>query len=245
MKILITADLHYQEHWFRWLLARAGDCELICIAGDLLDMFCREPRILQAREVSRWICKLAKITRVAICSGNHDDAGRQISVDRAPVYEWLVALGKEPNIVTDGATEIVNDLIVTTVPYHSSKEQKLVWLDRGSTLRRQRQSPWLVLHHVPPRSDPGSTGEEREAAELLQTYRPKYFISGHSHQYPYMEGSSWTQMINGVQVLVPGQLWTAAFPNHIVHNMESGELSWETSSQEWILDDLLLRFPPG
>jgi hypothetical protein len=65
---------------------------------------------------------LAKVTRVAICSGNHDVAGRQICVDRAPVYEWLVALGKEPNIITDGVTEIVNDLVVTTVPYHCSKK---------------------------------------------------------------------------------------------------------------------------
>ena len=126
MKILITADLHYQEHWFRWLLDRAADYDLICIAGDLLDMFSREPRIAQAREVGRWIRELVKVTRVAICSGNHDDAGRQISVDRAPVYEWLAALGKEPKIITDGGTEVVNDLIVTTVPYHCSKEQKSI-----------------------------------------------------------------------------------------------------------------------
>ena len=48
MKILITADLHYREEWFRWLSTRAGDYDLICIAGDLLDMFFREPRIVQA-----------------------------------------------------------------------------------------------------------------------------------------------------------------------------------------------------
>jgi Icc-related predicted phosphoesterase len=162
MKILITADLHYREQWFRWLLNRATDYHLICIAGDLLDMFSREPRMVQAMEVSRWIRELAQLSRVAICSGNHDDAGRQISADRAPVYEWLFALGKERNIITDGVTQTVNDLIVTTVPYHCSKEQKSVWLDRGSTLRRQLGSSWLVLHHAPPMGFPGSIGEERE-----------------------------------------------------------------------------------
>ena len=81
MKILITADLHYREHWFR-LLERSRDYDLICIAGDLLDMFNAEPRIMQARTVSRWIRELAKVTRVAICSGNHDNAGRQITADR-------------------------------------------------------------------------------------------------------------------------------------------------------------------
>jgi hypothetical protein len=40
-----------------------------------------------------------------------------------------------------------------------------------------------------------------------------------------------------VNVLVPGQLLTAPIPNHIVFNTESGEASWETSSQEWIPED--------
>jgi hypothetical protein len=194
-------------------------------------MFYRESRIVQAREVSRWIRELAKLTRVAICSGNHDDAGRQISVDRAPVYEWLAGLGKAPNIITDGITQAENDLVVTTVPYHCSKEQKSVWLDRGKILRRQRQSRWLVLHHVPPRAYPGSTGEEREAAELLRAYRPEYFFSGHSHQFPYFAGSSWAQSVDGANVLVPGQLLNAPFPNHIVMNTESGQARWETSSR--------------
>ena len=86
---------------------------------------------------------------------------------------------------------------------------------------------------------PGSTGEEREAAELLRNYRPKCFVSGHSHQLPYLDGSGWKQIVNGVQVLVPGQLLDAAFPNHIFLDTESGELSWQTTSQEWIPDDLL------
>jgi len=81
--------------------------------------------MVQAREVSRWIRELAKVTWVAVCSGNHDNAGRQISLDRAPISQWLVALGREPKIITDGVTQVVNDLIVTTVPYHCSKEQKI------------------------------------------------------------------------------------------------------------------------
>jgi hypothetical protein len=93
----------------------------------------------------------AKVTWVAVCSGNHDNAGRQISPDRAPVYEWLAALGREPRVITDGATQTLNDLIVTAVPYHCSKEQKSVWLDRGFTIRRQRGNQWLVVRHVPPR----------------------------------------------------------------------------------------------
>ena len=249
MKILITADLHYREQWFRWLLGRAADYDLICIGGDLLDMFREEPRIVQAKEVSRWIRELAKVSRVAVCSGNHDNAGRQISADRAPVYEWLVALGKEPKIITDGSTHVLDDLIVTTVPYHCSKEQKSVWLDRGAIIRRQRGSPWLVLHHIPPIAYPGSTKDEAEAAELMTQYQPDYFVSGHSHQFPYFEGHSWAMRAGDVTVFAPGQLMGANFPNHIILDTSTKRVSWETSSQEWISEDelydhLVLKFPP-
>ena len=88
------------------MLERAPEWDLVCIAGDLLDMFNAEPRIMQARTVSRWIRELAKVTRVAICSGNHDNVGRQITADRGPVHEWLCELGKEPRIITDGSTDV-------------------------------------------------------------------------------------------------------------------------------------------
>ena len=84
---------------------------------------------------------------------------------------------------------------------------------------------------------PGSTREETEAAELLLAYRPDYFVSGHRHQFPYFPGSSWTQIVNGVNVLVPGQLLSAPFPNRIVLDTVSKEVGWETSSREWIPED--------
>jgi hypothetical protein len=41
-------------------------------------------------------------------------------------------------------------------------------------------------------------------------------------------------VVRGVQVLVPGQLLSAPFPNHIVLNTVSKEA---TSSREWIPED--------
>jgi len=48
--------------------------------------------------------------------------------------------------------------------------------------------PRIVLYHVPPKNCKGLSGEVSEAAELLATYRPDYFVSGHSHAYPYTSG---------------------------------------------------------
>jgi hypothetical protein len=33
IKILITAALHYRERWFRWLIEKGSDYDLVCIAG--------------------------------------------------------------------------------------------------------------------------------------------------------------------------------------------------------------------
>jgi Icc-related predicted phosphoesterase len=246
MKLLLTADLHFRVHWFRWLIEQARDFDFVCIAGDLLDMFKFESRTAQTREVRNLLRELADVVPVAICSGNHDNAGRQISPDRAPVYEWFVELSSHPNIITDGSTQKVGNLIVTTIPYHCSKEQKSVWLDRGFTIRRQTGNTWLVLHHVPPKSGLDAGGEEREAAELLVSYHPDYFVSGHDHAFPYKFG--WNCTLSGVRLLVPGQLLRASIPNYILLNPEQGEASWHTSSERWIPEDglfdhLVLKLP--
>jgi predicted MPP superfamily phosphohydrolase len=100
----------FRNKWFDWLLAQAPSFDLIAIAGDLLDMFSSVPRLQQSRDVSRWLQELSKITRVAVCSGNHDTVGRQIARDRAPVYEWFAQLGDVARIVSDGSTYLLTKL---------------------------------------------------------------------------------------------------------------------------------------
>jgi hypothetical protein len=190
---------------------------------------------------------LADIVPTAICSGNHDNAGRLVPHDRAPVYEWFIELGTHPNIITDGSTRKLEGLIVTTVPYHCSMAQKSIWLDRGLTIRRQNGMPWVVLHHVPPKTALDASAEEREAVELLLTYRPDYFVSGHDHSFPYKSGQNCCQKLGESRLLVPGQLLRAPFPNYIDLDTESGESSWHTTSETWVPEDgffdhLVLKF---
>jgi len=248
MKLLLTADLHYRVHWFRWLIEQAPSYDLVCIAGDLLDLFNSETRMEQARDIGRLTRELADLVPVAVCSGNHDDVGRLVSHDRAFVYEWFVDLGTHPNITTDGSTRKLENLIVTTIPYRCSREEKSIWLDRGFTIRRQTGIPWIVLHHVPAKTGSGVSGEELEAAEILPAYRPDYFVSGHDHALPYAFGQCWNRKADEVCLLNPGQLLSAPFPNHITVNTESGESSWHTASKAWIPEDglydhLVLKFP--
>jgi hypothetical protein len=74
---------HFRIHWFRWLIEEAPTFDLVCIARDLLDMFKFETRIEQSREIAKLIRGLADRVPVAVCCGNHDNAG-SIAVLRFP-----------------------------------------------------------------------------------------------------------------------------------------------------------------
>jgi hypothetical protein len=97
--------------------------------------------------------------------------------------------------------------------------------------------PWIVLHHVPPKTGSGVSGEELEAAEVLAAYEPNYFVSGHDHAFPYASGQSWNQKLGEMCVLMPGQLLSAPFPNFIKLDTKSGGLSWHAASDTWIPED--------
>jgi Icc-related predicted phosphoesterase len=228
--ILITADLHYRKEWFEWMTQEAPRFEAVLIAGDFLDMFIAEPRTMQAREVQSWLKCLAEVTRVAICSGNHDNAGKQVTWDRAPVYQWLAELGQVPNIITDGCTRLLDDVIITAVPYECSLLQKAICLDRGASLRRSHpEYKWIVLHHVPPPLRDLPMAEEFEALQLLKTYHPDFFLSGHIHDLPHQPGNTWRKNIGETMVIAPGQLLNAPIPNHVILHLLDGEGQWVTS----------------
>ena len=230
--ILVTADLHYQRPWYEWLIREASRFQAVFIAGDFLDIFIAEPRTAQAREAQYWLRRLSEITKIAICSGNHDNAGHQVTLDRAFVYEWLAELGQRANVITDGCTRLLDNIIITTVPYYCSPPQKAIWLDRGASLRKSHpERKWVVLHHVPPplRASPTPIGEEIEALGLLKTYRPDFFISGHIHDLPYQPGNSWRNKIGETVVITPGQLLGAPIPNHVILSLPNGEGQWITS----------------
>jgi hypothetical protein len=97
--------------------------------------------------------------------------------------------------------------------------------------------PWIVFHHVPPKTGLGVSDEESEAAEILAAYRPDYFVSGHDHAFPYTSGQSWSQILGETRLLVPGVLLKASFPNHIKLDSESGKSSWHTTSETWIPEE--------
>jgi Icc-related predicted phosphoesterase len=229
MRVLLTADLHLSIPWFEWLIAKSPAFDLVCIAGDFLDLFSKEPKPKQVAQVQDHLRDLASITNVAFCSGNHDSYGPIVPASRGPTYPWLVELDNLPSAISDGVTRIVGELIVTTLPYCATADAKRIWLNRGQSIRKSRGLKWLVLHHEPPPFlEPGGPGE-REAKALIEEYLPDFWLSGHVHDLPYKLGGKWYHEFGTTIVFTPGQILEASWPNHIEIDSESGKIEWRST----------------
>ena len=158
MEALIVADLHFNQRWFEWIEKEAVAVNVIFLPGDLLDMFRGDPPLsMQVVAVRHWLRQLAK-KRVAFCSGNHD---KHTLIDRA---------FPAPNLISGGFTEVVDDFVITCIPYWCDEQEKAKFLDRGRAYRAGRK--WIVLHHVPPSLRNELVGEEVDALKLIHQYHP-------------------------------------------------------------------------
>jgi Icc-related predicted phosphoesterase len=228
MKILLTSDLHLSLPWFEWLIAKGSALDLVCIAGDFLDLFSKESKLKQVAQVQGHLRDLASRTNVALCSGNHDSFGPIVPVARGPTYPWLVELDNLPSVISDGQTRIVGELVVTTLPYCANAAAKRILLDRGQSIRKSRGWHWLVLHHEPPALIEPAEAGEYEAEQLLGEFLPDFWLSGHVHDLPYKLGGKWSHELGTTIVLTPGQIPEASWPNHIELDTESGKIEWRS-----------------
>ena len=156
---------------------------------------------------------------------------------------FFARLRDHPKITTDGSTQVIDKLIVTTVPYHSSSSEKSIWLDRGRSIRMQRGGQWLLLHHVPPSFGMEVSGEEREATEVLTEYQPDYFLAGHIHQFPYLGGNAPVKRIERTIDCAGPALECAPFPSHVMLDTQAGLILWQAASTQWISETFGDRFP--
>jgi hypothetical protein len=228
VRLLLTADLHFKENWYRWLIEHQADFGLICMAGDLLDMFSPVPLLDQIEIVSLRLRALADKSAVAVSSGNHD----AVPPASDPTWYWFNDLTSS-NILTDGQSRRFGDILVTSVPWQVSESSARAILEAA-----RKESPqfnkWLLLVH--------DVGRLEDAANLVRKliieFAPNYVITGHSHTLPYTRGS-WFQIFHKTIIFTPGQLMTAPWPNHVLLDLSSGKAEWQTSARAVNLAEVL------
>jgi predicted phosphodiesterase len=253
MKILHLSDLHLNRSWLTWACAAASRYDIVCVSGDLLDMFSRQTPLRGMLTIKEWADEFPG--RMALCSGNHDGNGPELTPpahlltelsgeDRARAEQlmrqerWMDTLARA-DLVPDGRSELLpcgkRGVVVTTIPYDFSavRWHEDLW-QVGAQLRRDSGAPWIVLHHEPPAGTKvgGASGNDG-LPYLVEEYQPNFLLSGHLHLEPYRGdfgsriGATWC-----FNPGVPDGLSAAEVPkpNRIVIDLPEGTATWHYSS---------------
>ena len=109
MNLLLVADLHYTLKQFDWILSVAADHDAVVIAGDLLEVASVVPQDAQIVVVTEYLRRLSEMTRVFVCSGNHDLDVEGPGGER--IAGWLAGLGVA-GVVRDGQAVAIGDTLV-------------------------------------------------------------------------------------------------------------------------------------
>ncbi len=253
MRLLLLADLHFRDDWYRWLFEPRAD--LAVIAGDLLDGFHPGGLLPQMLALREWCARFPG--NLAISSGNHDanvpggvfdpeglaeipENKRQAALEMLQAKHWMDRL-ERPGIVTDGRTTVVETsggpLVVTTIPYdhvqRGSTFADELW-QAGAALRKFHQAQWIVLHHEPPADTAvGGLMGDPELFYRIREYRPNFVVSGHLHAQPY--SGSFADQIDGTWCFNPGfpaanRARAAKIPNHILLDLAERTATWHATA---------------
>lgn len=232
MNILMVGDLHYALKQFDWLLAVAGDHDAVVIAGDLLEVASFVPHDAQIVVVSEYLRRLSGITRVFVCSGNHDLDAEGPGGER--LAGWLARLGI-PAVVRDGQAVLVGEALISCFPWWDGTETRdaiAAQMARDAALRTGPDASglWIWVHHAPPSDSPVSWGGKRSYGDQalrdrIAEFGPTLVLSGHVHQAPFVEGGGWVDRVGATWVFNMGQQPGEA-PAHVIIDTEAGGAAW-------------------
>ncbi|MFZ2160140.1 MAG: metallophosphoesterase, partial [Bradyrhizobium sp.] len=180
MRCLVVADLHYSLPQFDWLVSAAPNFDLVVLAGDALDVGSFVDFRAQIVVVKKYLELLSGITRVILCSGNHDLDER--SPEGEKISRWIGNV-RELGIACDGDSLTIGDTLFTVCPWWDGPLVKQRIDDQLREAASRRLKRWIWVHHAPPADSPTSWGGKRffgdvELAQWIKSYQPSMVISG-------------------------------------------------------------------
>src|SRR6266436_1839075 len=106
MRCLFVADLHYSLPQFDWLLQSAASYDLVILAGDALDVSSIVDYRAQTLVVHKYLQRINGVTRLIVCSGNHDLDSRGETGEK--IARWIEDI-RALKIASDGDSLVVDD----------------------------------------------------------------------------------------------------------------------------------------
>ena len=227
MRALIVADLHYSLRQFDWLLRVAPEYGLVIVAGDLLDIAGHADLDTQIVVVSKYLARLAALTRVVVCSGNHD-ADERNAADES-VTAWFADVVAD-GVHADGENLPLQRGMITICPWWDGPVSRGQLEAMLSSVQQPAAGPWIWIHHVPPNRTAGSwTGHghagDEFLRELIARFGPDLVVSGHVHNSPFRKGGSWVDRLDGTYLVNPGRQ-LGELPAYIELDLDGGTMNW-------------------
>lgn len=246
MKYLITGDLHYTLKQYDWLLRAAPDFDVVIIAGDLLDIASYVDGRAQTVVVLKYLQQISAVTRLLVCSGNHDLDSHNADGERvAKWFEMISRLG----IVADGDSFEIDGLFFTICPWWDGpKTRAAVGEQLAGDAQKRGAKKWAWVYHAPPSGSPTAWSGERffgddALKEWIETYEPDFVFSGHVHPSPFVKDGSWADRIGKTWVFNAGRE-LGPEPPHVMLSTDADAVAWLSISyggETAKLDDALSR----
>src|SRR5258707_1364887 len=113
MKILHVSDLHARPAWFKWLIGESSKYDIVCIAGDLLDLGRDDVNGTTDEQIDMALNHLIQLRApYALCSGNHD----LIPVPGYDTARWAEPL-RQRGVFIDRSVFWFHDYRFRCIPY--------------------------------------------------------------------------------------------------------------------------------
>lgn len=228
MKVLVVADLHYSLPQFDWLLGEATKYDLVIVAGDLLDVGSIVDFRAQTLVVRKYLERLAAITRVFVCSGNHDLDSRTEAGEK--IARWMDGV-RGLEIATDGDAIAIGEFLFTICPWWDGpKVREKLKVQLAADAQRRKGLTWIWVHHAPPAnaaiswSGRQSFGD-KDVVEWISDYKPDIVFSGHVHQSPFVQNGSWADVVGETWCFNAGHQFGSP-PAYIAFDTDTHEAVW-------------------
>jgi Icc-related predicted phosphoesterase len=237
MRCLVVADLHYSLPQFDWLLSAAPNFDLVIFAGDALDIGSAVDFRAQIVVVKKYLSMLAGVTKVILCSGNHDLDERNAEGEK--ISRWIGEV-RDIGVACDGDSLTIGDTLFTVCPWWDGPLVKARLEEQLREASAARPRRWIWVHHAPPAESPTSWGGKRffgdvELVQWIQQYEPSMVISGHVHQSPFIPNGSWFDQVGSTWVF-NGGLQPGRPPVYMVLDIDAGTAFWMPIGDEQYID---------
>ncbi len=229
MKILVVSDLHYTLPQFDWVVSVAPAYDLVVIAGDLIDIYSVVDAETQIVVVLKYLKRLRGLTRVIVCSGNHDLDGLGANGEMQAL--WMNAV-KRLAIPGDGDTSFIDGTMITACAWWDGPlTQKAIGRQLADAVK-YRDGSWIWIYHAPPTNSPiawSDTGHRHYGDAALTgwiaEYSPDLVICGHVHDAPFTREGSWVDRMGATWIFNAGRQ-IGEVPTSIAIDTDAREAAW-------------------